>query len=55
MSTTGAVRSFNYANSANPGPNAQGVGGTRQLAGQRWGACVRPGPNQCSITWSQVK
>jgi hypothetical protein len=51
---TGFVASFNYASAANPASNAIGVGGTRQIASMKYGACVRAAANMCTITWSQV-
>lgn len=34
--------------------NAVGLEGSRQLANQQYGVCVRRWPGQCSITWSQL-
>ena len=54
LDSTGFVKSFNYANGANPSTNTQGVEGTRQIQSMRYGACVRMAAGQCSITWTLV-
>lgn len=54
MEDSGTVQSFNYGSAPNSLPNSIGVAGTRQIANQRYGICVRMGANRCSITWSQV-
>ncbi|XP_053688704.1 uncharacterized protein LOC128737946 [Sabethes cyaneus] len=50
--TTGTISSFNYGFGANPNLNVVGAIGTRQIAGQRYGICIRSGPDTCSITYS---
>lgn len=54
LESTGFVRSFNYANTANPALNTPGVEGSRQIVSTRYGSCVRMAAGQCSITWSIV-
>ncbi|XP_036336598.1 uncharacterized protein LOC118746796 [Rhagoletis pomonella] len=54
MDTSGTVSSFNYDSAANSLTNSIGVPGTRQIANQQYGICVRMGAGMCSITWSQV-
>ncbi|XP_075150257.1 uncharacterized protein LOC142224369 [Haematobia irritans] len=54
LEDSGSVQSFNYNAAPNSLPNSIGVPGTRQLANQMYGICVRMGANKCSITWSQV-
>lgn len=54
MEPQGTVQSFNYVSAGNSFPNSIGVPGTRQIANQEYGICVRMGASQCSITWSQV-
>ncbi|CAD7082002.1 unnamed protein product [Hermetia illucens] len=51
---SGTIMSFNYASSPNGLPNSIGVEGSRQLANQRYGICIRMGANKCSITYSQI-
>lgn len=46
--------SFNYGSGANAQNNAVGLQGTRQLANEQYGICVRQWANQCSISWSQL-
>lgn len=48
------MRSFNYGSTANSLPNSIGLEGTRQLANQQYGICVRRWAGQCSITWSRL-
>uniref|UniRef100_A0A034WPS7 uncharacterized protein LOC105232641 n=1 Tax=Bactrocera dorsalis TaxID=27457 RepID=A0A034WPS7_BACDO len=54
MDSSGTVSSFNYDSAANSLANSIGVAGTRQIANQQYGICVRMGAGICSITWSQV-
>lgn len=52
--SSGKVHSFNYASTPNPRLNSIGLAGTRQLANQRYGICIRKAANMCSITWKQI-
>ncbi|XP_055376739.1 uncharacterized protein LOC129608957 [Condylostylus longicornis] len=52
--TSGTVQSFNYGSAASSALNSIGLPGTRQIANQQYGICIRMGSNQCSITWSQL-
>ncbi|XP_055620810.1 uncharacterized protein LOC129765032 [Toxorhynchites rutilus septentrionalis] len=49
---SGTISSFNYGFGANPNLNSLGATGSRQIANQRYGICIRAGPNRCSITYS---
>ncbi|XP_071452341.1 uncharacterized protein [Hetaerina americana] len=51
-STTGQIKSFNYAATAN---TAAGVtlAGTREMTNLNYGVCVQMAAGYCSITWSQ--
>lgn len=51
-SNTGPIRSFNYGSMPSSQVNAIGVQGSRQMASTRYGICIRPGANRCSITYS---
>lgn len=48
------ISSFNYDTTGSGQTNAVGVQGSRQIAGSNYGACVRPQPGVCSITWTIV-
>jgi hypothetical protein len=54
LTPTGTVTSFNYQSSATSALNQLEMPGTRQLANQRYGACVRMLEGMCSIAWSKV-
>lgn len=50
----GKVQSFNYGPTPNSSTNKNGFPGTRQLANQQYGICVRMAANMCSISWKQI-
>ncbi|XP_062550352.1 uncharacterized protein LOC134215117 [Armigeres subalbatus] len=52
LDSTGVISSFNYGFGANPNLNSLGATGTRQIAGQRYGICIRAGADRCTITYS---
>ncbi|XP_055610083.1 uncharacterized protein LOC129757023 [Uranotaenia lowii] len=52
MEPTGVISSFNYNFGANPNLNSLGLPGSRQIASQQYGICIRPAADQCSITYS---
>lgn len=49
---SGPIRSFNYGSMPSSQTNSIGVQGSRQIANARYGICIRPAANQCSITYS---
>ncbi|TDG53067.1 hypothetical protein AWZ03_000610 [Drosophila navojoa] len=54
MPSSGNIASFNYVSAASSALNSIGVQGTRQLAGLRYGICIRKATGVCSITYRQV-
>ncbi|EAT42827.1 AAEL005668-PA [Aedes aegypti] len=52
LEPSGVISSFNYGFGANPNLNSLGATGTRQIAGQRYGICIRAAPDRCTITYS---
>ncbi|XP_062550468.1 uncharacterized protein LOC134215262 [Armigeres subalbatus] len=51
LGLTGNIQSFNYGSGASSAVNSVGVTGTRQLANQNYGICIRKGVGVCTVTY----
>lgn len=54
LSSSGIIRSFNYATSPNSMVNSVGVEGSRQISNLNYGICIAAEPGSCSITYSPL-